>query len=113
MNLKKLEKILSNVLFLGVITSSVLIIFAILFGTNKTKDIESYRYNFSNVIDGIVSLDSATYYMLGIFFLILTPIIRIIAMKIQFIIVKDYTYVKISSIVIVVLIISMILGVTH
>lgn len=113
MNLRKIEKILSNVLFLGVIFSSLLIVFAIFFGNSNIEDVHSYKYNFGDILDGLTRLDAATYYMLGIFILILTPIIRIVAMLVQFLILKDNKYVVISFIVIFVLSVSLVFGVTH
>ncbi|MBF0709989.1 MULTISPECIES: DUF1634 domain-containing protein [unclassified Gemella] len=113
MNLKKIEKILSNLLFLGVILSSGLIIFASIFGNNKVEYSHIYRYNFNNMINGLLTLDTASYYMLGIFILILTPIVRVVSMLIQFVILKDKKYVVISFLVLLVLSISLIFGITH
>lgn len=113
MKLKKIEELLSKILFLGVILSSLLIVFAIIFGNNKLSSSEVYIFNFDNMWTGLMTLDTAAYYMLGIFILILTPIIRVLSMKMQFLILKNYKYVIISCLIVVILSISLIMGVTH
>ena len=51
--------------------------------------------------------------MFGIFLLILTPVLRILGLLYVYIEEKDYKFVKICILVLVILIVSLLLGVTH
>ena len=51
--------------------------------------------------------------MFGIFLLILTPVLRILGLLYVYIEEKDYNFVRICILVLVILIVSLLLGVTH
>ena len=51
--------------------------------------------------------------MFGIFLLILTPVLRILGLLYVYIEEKDYNFIRICILVLVILIVSLLLGVTH
>ena len=65
------------------------------------------------MLRGLVSLNYYSYLMFGIFLLILTPVLRILGLLYVYIEEKDYNFVRICILVLVILIVSLLLGVTH
>lgn len=113
-NLKKIEMYLSKILLVGVIASSLFIIFAIFLSYDKNINLNTaYNYKLDNILVDIISLEPVAYYLLGVFLLILIPIIRILTMLVQFIYQKNLKYIIISLLVIVILCVSLSLGITH
>ena len=65
------------------------------------------------MLRGLATLNYYSYLMFGIFFLILTPVLRILGLLYVYIEEKDYKFVRICVLVLVILIVSLMLGVTH
>ena len=65
------------------------------------------------MLRGLVSFNYYSYLMFGIFLLILTPVLRILGLLYVYIEEKDYNFVRICILVLVILIVSLLLGVTH
>ena len=65
------------------------------------------------MMGGLFSLNYYSYLMFGIFLLILTPVLRILGLLYVYIEEKDYKFVRICVLVLVILIVSLMLGVTH
>lgn len=107
------NKILSSTLMYGVIFSGILIVFGIFLYLIKNDYYITDVVSIKHIIRGLFYFDSYSYLMIGIFILILTPIIRIISMLLKFISQKNYIYINISIIVLLILMISLIIGVTH
>ena len=107
--------VISNILRCGVYISSALILIGIFLGL--VKGVESSltleRYSFNQMFNGLVEFDYYAYLMFGIFILILTPIFRILGLLFVYLQEKDYNFVRICLIVLVILIISLTLGVKH
>ena len=107
--------IISNIIKTGVFVSSFFIITGIILsfiqGANRVLTIE--RYTFSEMLRGLATLNYYSYLMFGIFLLILTPVLRILGLLYVYIEEKDYKFVRICVLVLVILIVSLMLGVTH
>ena len=106
---------ISNILKAGVYFSSFLILVGIILtfmsGTSENLTIE--RYTFQEMITGLFKFDHYSYLMFGIFVLILTPVLRILGLLVVYFKEKDYKFVRICIIVLLILCISLALGVTH
>lgn len=114
MNSDTMAKRISKVLVTGVLTSSILIIIGIILaGVENNFNYNLEQYDFKVLKNDLLNFNSRAFLMLGIFVLILTPIIRVFCMFIQYYIEKDYTYITICLIILLVLVISLFLGATH
>lgn len=109
-----MAKRISKVLVTGVVVSSLFILIGIALAVvNNDFAFSHSSYNMQLFITDLKAFKSIAFLMLGVFILILTPIIRVIGMMIQYYFEKNYKYVYISLIILVVLAISLMLGVTH
>ena len=97
---------ISNILKVGVYFSSILILVGIIltFISDTGKNLS---------ITGLFKFDHYSYMMFGIFVLILTPVLRILGLLVVYLKEKDYKFVRICIIVLLILCISLALGVTH
>ena len=114
-NKRDINIVISNIIKAGVFISSFFIITGIILsfiqGANGVLTIE--RYTFSEMLRGLVGFNYYSYLMFGIFLLILTPVLRILGLLYVYIEEKDYNFVRICILVLVILILSLLLGVTH
>ena len=70
----------------------------------------SFPTTLSGVVSGMSALKPYAWMMGGIYLLILTPVLRVVISIYAFIKEKDYLYVKITSLVLLILIVSFFLG---
>lgn len=112
-SIEDVEIIISRVLQTGVLTSAVVTFagLALLLVTGQSGyPGNSFPTDLTVIFQGILSLKPYAIMLLGLFILILTPVLRVGISIIVFIKEKDYLYVKITALVFVILIISFILG---
>jgi len=110
---EEMETIISNVLRFGVILSAIiifigLIIFLITGNSGYTGNY--YPTNPLEILKGLISLKSYAIILTGLLILILTPVFRVGVSIIVFFQEKDFLYVKITSLVFIILLISFVLG---
>lgn len=107
--------VIANIIKTGVFVSSFLIITGIILSFIQGADgvLTVERYTFNEMLRGLVSFNYYSYLMFGIFLLILTPVLRILGLLYVYIEEKDYNFVRICILVLVILIVSLMLGVTH
>ena len=107
--------VISNIIKTGVFVSSFFIITGIILSFIQGADgvLAVERYTFNEMLRGLVSLNYYSYLMFGIFLLILTPVLRILGLLYVYIEEKDYNFVRICILVLVILLVSLLLGVTH
>ena len=105
------EIIIGKIMRIGVfLASTVMIIgFAMLKGTSGYPG-NSFPTTLSSVVSGMSALKPYAWMMGGIYLLILTPVLRVVISIYAFIKEKDYLYVKITSLVLLILIVSFFLG---
>lgn len=77
---------------------------------NQFQGVAQYLREFSSIFPRIFSLDGAAIIQFGVCVLIATPIIRVMFSAFSFLIEKDYMYVVITLIVLVVILSNMFLG---
>ena len=107
------EKMIVKLLRIDVLISTILILigFIMLYFKESSVDIASVQVSsIKDVINGLVNMEPYGIIMTGLLILILTPILRVFIGIIGFYLEKDYLYVKISSIVLVILILSFFIG---
>lgn len=105
----KIERSIGYILRIGVIVSAVIILIGmvLLFFQPTTNQVPS---SLELIFNGILQLNGEAYIMLGLFCLILTPVLRVVVSIFAFAKEKDYLYVIITLIVLVILVIGMSLG---
>jgi len=125
------EEIISWILRLGVFASALLIAFgvAMLFATRDTGYAGSFndvaglvQYTTSagsrfpttpsQVLGGLAQFKPYAFIALGLLVLIATPVIRVAASVVIFLLERDYAYVLITFIVLLILVVSFLLGKT-
>ena len=72
--------------------------------------VDHYLRELSTIIPRVLQLDGAAIVQLGVCVLIATPIVRVAFSAIAFLIEKDYMYVLITLIVLIIIIANMLLG---
>ncbi|GLB46588.1 membrane protein [Philodulcilactobacillus myokoensis] len=104
-----IELIIGKILRIGVIISAIIMIigFLLLIITGKSGYANNYHpTSFSEIFSGIAQMKPYAIMMLGIFCLILTPVLRVVVSIYSFYKEHDYLYVYITSFVLIVLIFS-------
>ncbi|TWW12437.1 membrane protein [Dellaglioa algida] len=109
----KIELIIGKILRAGVFISATIMIIGLVLSlvTGSTGyPGNTFPTSFTAIISGIGALKPYAIMMLGLFFLILTPILRVVVSIYAFYKEKDYLYVKITVIVLVILIAGFFIG---
>lgn len=104
-----IERSIGYILRIGVIVSAIIIVIGmlLLFIQPSTQAVPN---NLPAIIHGLLQLNGEAFIMLGLFCLILTPVLRVVVSIFAFAKEKDYLYVWITVIVLVILVIGMSLG---
>ncbi|UQS84152.1 DUF1634 domain-containing protein [Bombilactobacillus thymidiniphilus] len=111
--MRDIELLIGKILRIGVLVSVTVMILGIILmliqgqGGYATK---TYPTTFVAIFQGVVQLKPYAVMMLGAFLLILTPVLRVIVSIYAFLKEKDYLYVTITTIVLIILAIAMIGG---
>ncbi|WP_152393679.1 DUF1634 domain-containing protein [Paenibacillus guangzhouensis] len=107
------EIVVSKVLRIGVLVSGLVILIGLilyLVAGESGYPADTYPTTLRGIIEGAGGLKPAAVILLGLFLLILTPVLRVGITILVFVKAKDYLYVGITSLVFVILIISLLLG---
>ena len=110
---EEMEIIISKVLRIGIFLSAVIIFIGLsmFLVTGKSGYIGNYYPTTPlEILSGIISLKSYSIILIGILILILTPVFRVGVSIIVFFQEKDFLYVKITSLVFIILLVSFVLG---
>ncbi|MBU7454988.1 DUF1634 domain-containing protein [Leuconostoc fallax] len=111
---KDLEREIGIILRIGVLLSVIVMILGfslyLLSGAHTGFKYNTWPTNFGTIVLSSLRLKPGALMMLGLFLLILTPILRVIASIISFARIKDWQYVIITSIVLFILIIAISIG---
>lgn len=112
-DIETMEIKISNLLRIGVIISAIFILIGLimfLVTGNSGYPESSFPYSVGLILHGLITLKPYGIILTGLLLLILTPIFRVGISIIIFFQEKDYLYMIITSIVLIVLIISFLLG---
>jgi uncharacterized membrane protein len=119
-NLAKVERALSYVLLIGVVVASLLIIFGLVIAFIHTKSTLSANYkvktsrtyhfghNPKEIISNILAFNGVGFIEVGLYVLILTPVLRVFSCVVTFIYAKNIYFVLITAFVLIVLVASLI-----
>lgn len=110
---EEMEIIISKFLMAGVLLSAVIIFmgFIMFLVTGSSGYVgNSYPTNPEDILQGVVAFRPYAIILAGLLILIATPVFRVGVSIIVFIKEKDYLYVRITSMVFIILIISFVLG---
>lgn len=111
---KDIEVKISIIMRAGVILASLIMIFSFVLTLIKQTSLDQYEiYDISSIITGLIQLNPYSFMMLGIFVLILTPVIRVISTIILFASKKDKLYTAITIFVLIILIVCFTVGISH
>lgn len=111
--IEEMEIIISNFLRIGVVLSAIIVFVGLamfLISGNSGYSGSYFPTTPSEILKGLVHLKSYAIILTGLIILILTPVFRVGVSILVFIKEKDFLYVKITSIVFIILIISFVLG---
>lgn len=112
-DLLKIEQNIGKILRAGVFVSSVVIIIGILMfvitGHSGYSD-GIWPDKFNEILTGLVQFKALAWLMAGLFLLILTPVLRVVASVFAFAKEGDRLYVAITCLVFIILIIAMFIG---
>lgn len=111
--LKKIELVIGKVLRIGVVTAAVIILLGLLLYLITGESgyaAGHYPVTFQTIFSGIFAEKAFAIIMLGLFVLILTPVLRVVVSIYSFYKEKDWLYVIITFIVLIILIISFFIG---
>lgn len=105
----KIERSIGYILRIGVIVSAIIILagMLLLFFLPSSGQVPS---SLPLIFKGVRQLNGEAFIMLGLFCLILTPVLRVVVSIFAFAKEKDYLYVVITLIVLVILVIGMSFG---
>lgn len=106
------EEIIVKLLRVGVVISALLIGigFVLLYAKGDSGYIEGTSITFNSFINGLIQLKPYYVIMLGLLVLIITPVLRVAISIVVFKLEKDYLYVKVTTVVLVILVISFFIG---
>lgn len=120
---KEVQLILGTLLRVGIIISTTIIFIGAVFflftnfdqkvNFNKFKQENSSLSSIANIIKGLKDLEGLAIIQFGILLLIFTPIARVVFSIFGFLIEKDYQYVLIGLIVLIIIITSLYLDIAH
>lgn len=109
----EIELVIGKIMRIGVFISAFVMIvgFLMLLFTGQTGyPGSSFPTTFPAIFHGLVTFKAYAYMMAGIYLLILTPVLRVVISIYAFYKENDMLYVKITSLVLLILIISMFIG---
>ncbi len=96
-------------------SGAIILVGLILYFVTGTSGYENGAFPIDpvQILVGVLSLKPYAVIMTGIFILILTPILRVAVSVIVFLKEKDYLYVGITTLVLLILIVSLVIGITE
>ncbi|WP_163654730.1 DUF1634 domain-containing protein [Listeria sp. PSOL-1] len=109
----RVEAVVGGLLRIGVLISAFIIVVGLILFifTGKSGYPENfYPTTIHDICSGLLALKPFAIIMFGLFCLILTPVLRVVVSFVTFFIEKDYLYVIITAIVLLILVISFFMG---
>ncbi|APX71606.1 DUF1634 domain-containing protein [Companilactobacillus allii] len=109
---RQVELVIGKILRVGVITSAIVILIGIaMYFMNGGGGYDNgFPKRFASIFSGIAAGKSYAVIMLGVFLLILTPVLRVVVSIYAFYKENDKLYVIITTIVLIILVFAMMLG---
>lgn len=108
--MRKIERAIGYILRIGVIISAAIILIGLTLTYVHPIASHSVATTAVGIFRGVLQLNGEAVIMLGLFCLILTPVLRVVVSIFAFAKEKDYLYVGITILVLIILIIGMSFG---
>lgn len=111
--LLKIERNIGKILRVGVFVSTTVIIIGILMfllSSHSGYAEGVWPDKFNEILSGLVEFKALAWLMTGLFLLILTPVLRVVASIVAFAKEGDKLYVAITTLVLIILIVAMFVG---
>jgi len=108
---RKVELVIGKILRIGVVTSAIVILIGIgLYFMNGSGYSGDFPRRFAAIFAGLAAGKSYAVIMLGVFLLILTPVLRVVVSIYAFYKEHDMLYVVITTLVLIILMFAMFMG---
>lgn len=107
------ENLIGKVMQIGVLTAALVMLLGVTMFLITGDSGYAGQYHpttFGGMVTGLIELKSYAIIMIGLFLLILTPVLRVIVSIYAFYVAKDNLYVWITTIVLIILIFAMLIG---
>ncbi|WP_297079201.1 DUF1634 domain-containing protein [uncultured Enterococcus sp.] len=111
--IQKMELLIGRILAIGTYVAAALLVIGLLLTLRGTDQVFTAQdlFSWSKLVFGFIHLVPDTYLLVGLFFLILTPALRVLVSILLFIQQRDLIYTIITIVVFFILLISMIFGI--
>lgn len=114
---RQAELVISHVLRGGVLLSVAIILCGVVlfyvraFGAlGRSEDVAAFPHTLPSVGQGLAHADSQAVIILGLLVLLATPVVRVAVSIVAFLLERDWRYVVITSLVLLILLLSFVLG---
>lgn len=107
------EDLIGKVMQIGVLTAAIIMLLGVglfLITGDSGYAGQYHPTTFSDMLQGLIELKPYAIIMIGLFLLILTPVLRVVVSIYAFYVAKDKLYVWITTVVLVILIFAMFIG---
>ncbi|BAP85645.1 membrane protein [Paucilactobacillus hokkaidonensis JCM 18461] len=112
--MKSVENLIGKVMQVGVFLAAAVMLLGVLMFLitgNSGYSGDYHPTTFASLMTGLVQFKAYAIIMLGLFLLILTPVLRVIVSIYAFYVARDKMYVWITTIVLIILVFAMIIGI--
>ncbi len=107
---RELNQVIHSMLTVGLVTTTVILLLGFALSIIYRQPLPEKASGFSEILPGLRRGDPGSFLDLGLLLLIATPILRVIGSLIEFISKRNWRYTYITSLVLLVLALSMMLG---
>ena len=109
-NRRKLNQVIHSMLIVGLVGSTIVIFLGLSISEVLHRPLPSRVRGFRQIIDGLERGSPSSFLDLGILLLIATPILRVVGSLIEFVNRRDWRYAVITSMVLLILAVSVLVG---
>jgi uncharacterized membrane protein len=110
-NRRNLNHVIQRMLILGLILSAAVLVAGLVCSAIAHQPVASKTLSFKQVLDGLSTGSPASFLSLGILLLIATPVLRVVGSLFEFVATRDWHYVLVTSLVLLILAISAFVGI--
>jgi uncharacterized membrane protein len=110
-NRRDLNQVILRMLILGLILSATVLLAGLVLSAIAHQPVPSKALSFKQVLGGLRTGSPAGLFSLGILLLIATPVLRVVGSLFEFIATRDWRYVFVASLVLLILATSALVGI--
>jgi uncharacterized membrane protein len=109
-NVRKINALVHQLLIVGLAAAAVLMVAGVLLGLFTGQGLPDAMVPLSNLLAELARFNPAAFISLGLLALIATPILRVAGSIVGFAIERDWRYALITTVVLIIVILSIVLG---